>query len=128
MRMTRPLRTASLGLSTAVLAIGMTVGATSASASVRPNALSPKCAIASGEPQIGYGSSGPIVEQAQCELNYAWAYGLDGSIPVDGQFGPTTKGATQAFQECAGLTPDGIIGPQTWAALDYWVNTPYSCT
>ncbi|NLC14891.1 MAG: hypothetical protein GX784_00980, partial [Firmicutes bacterium] len=38
--------------------------------------------------------------------------------PVDGIFGPRTQAATMAFQESAGLVIDGIVGPQTWGALN----------
>lgn len=37
--------------------------------------------------------------------------------PIDGIFGPQTKTAVLSFQKAKGLLPDGIIGPQTWAAL-----------
>jgi peptidoglycan hydrolase-like protein with peptidoglycan-binding domain len=37
---------------------------------------------------------------------------------IDGQFGPHTLGAVKAFQSANGLTPDGIVGPLTWAALE----------
>lgn len=37
--------------------------------------------------------------------------------PIDGNFGPQTKAAVQAFQSSHGLVPDGIVGPLTWAAL-----------
>lgn len=36
---------------------------------------------------------------------------------VDGAFGPETQNAIIAFQRRFGLTPDGVIGPQTWAVL-----------
>lgn len=39
------------------------------------------------------------------------------SIDVDGQFGPGTDSIVRAFQREKNLTPDGIVGPQTWAAL-----------
>jgi len=36
---------------------------------------------------------------------------------VDGTFSPQLEAAVKAFQEAAGLTVDGIVGPLTWAAL-----------
>ena len=36
---------------------------------------------------------------------------------VDGIFGPNTESGVQAFQDSNGLLDDGIVGPQTWGAL-----------
>lgn len=36
---------------------------------------------------------------------------------VDGIFGEKTRQAVIAFQSSQGLQADGIVGPQTWAAL-----------
>ncbi len=37
--------------------------------------------------------------------------------PIDGIFGPKTRRAVVAFQKSAGITVDGLAGPQTMAAL-----------
>lgn len=58
-------------------------------------------------PMISLGSRGEAVRAAQGYLG----------IAADGSFGPLTKAAAIAFQKSAGLTPDGIIGPRSWAAL-----------
>jgi hypothetical protein len=61
---------------------------------------------------IGKGAVGDLVVWAQEHLISA-GYRLG----VDGGFGPTTRSAVQDFQTAHGLTPDGIIGPQTWGVL-----------
>jgi peptidoglycan L-alanyl-D-glutamate endopeptidase CwlK len=59
------------------------------------------------------GSTGSDVVLLQSQLQ-ALGYSV-GSC--DGIFGPKTQVAVMAFQRHAGLTPDGVAGPQTSAAL-----------
>ncbi len=40
-----------------------------------------------------------------------------GSYGADGDFGPGTEKGVQDFQRRAGLTPDGVVGPETGAVL-----------
>ncbi|MBY8879912.1 peptidoglycan-binding protein [Streptomyces sp. PLK6-54] len=100
-------------------------------------ASSPLCGYTNSQPEITVGSQGTAVKQAQCELNYAYAYahstnygnGSYNGLTVDGDFGSNTEAATKNFQiHCMGATdPNGIIGPNTWSALNYWVNQPGYC-
>jgi peptidoglycan hydrolase-like protein with peptidoglycan-binding domain len=39
------------------------------------------------------------------------------SIDVDGNFGPRTQSAVEAFQRDAGIGVDGVVGPNTWSHL-----------
>lgn len=43
--------------------------------------------------------------------------GAGQSVGVDGEFGAGTATAVRSFQASAGLGQDGVVGPQTWAAL-----------
>lgn len=40
------------------------------------------------------------------------------NLVVDGNFGPATEAVVRKYQQKEGLTVDGIVGEQTWAALD----------
>ncbi len=42
---------------------------------------------------------------------------LPSEANVDGDFGPITEAAVQAFQSLSDLEPDGVVGPLTWRAL-----------
>ena len=63
-------------------------------------------------PPLKQGSRGDWVVIAQGRLVVA-GY----PVAVDGIFGPKTRDAVKKFQLYHGLTPDGIIGPKTWAVL-----------
>lgn len=101
----------------------------------KPHAISGHCAFTGAQPLLQRGSQGTAVKQAQCELNWAFAFGSSKSygngafngLTVDGDFGNNTFNATEDFQRCAGDTVDGKIGPQTWSSLNFWVNQPTFC-
>lgn len=65
-----------------------------------------------GRPTLGLGDEGDHVVQVQTLL---------GVFPADGDFGPITDAAVRGYQAAygEGVTSDGIVGPKTWAALDY---------
>ncbi|WP_218160270.1 peptidoglycan-binding domain-containing protein [Amycolatopsis marina] len=64
-------------------------------------------------PMVQDGSTGSAVSRVQRSLNAATNAGLD----VDGQFGPKTTTAVKNYQSSRKLGSDGIVGPNTWAAL-----------
>lgn len=65
-------------------------------------------------PVLRRASTGTAVRDLQTRLR---ALGFDPG-PVDGIFGSGTDGAVRSFQQSRRLTVDGIVGPQTWSALD----------
>jgi zinc D-Ala-D-Ala carboxypeptidase len=129
----------TVALSACALAVGFIAtssAAAGASTHVKPHAISFHCRFTSAQPQLSQGSSGTAVKQAQCELNFAYAFGQStnyGNGPgagliVDGSFGPYTNAATRNFQACVHISVDGVIGPNTWSELNYWVNqSTYAC-
>lgn len=67
-------------------------------------------------PVLRSGSSGPAVEFLQFSLSRAGFSSGD----IDGFFGSKTLDAVRRFQRTHSLTPDGIVGPNTYRRL-----TPY---
>jgi len=62
------------------------------------------------------GNTGDRVREVQCLL-IDWGFGV-GSSGIDGDFGPNTAEAVRSFQAWfGGLTIDGKVGANTWAAL-----------
>jgi hypothetical protein len=66
-------------------------------------------------PTIRRGSKGDAVQELQRILN-AWYPGMP-QLVVDGDFGPATEARVKHMQARAGITVDGIVGPQTWGRL-----------
>jgi peptidoglycan hydrolase-like protein with peptidoglycan-binding domain len=62
---------------------------------------------------IGLGMSGTEVEDIQQRLKVLGLF----NEPITGYFGPKTEEAVMAFQEAAGIKPDGIVGAKTKKSL-----------
>jgi Putative peptidoglycan binding domain/Glycosyl hydrolases family 25 len=61
---------------------------------------------------VDFGTSGDDVKSAQgllCARGY--------TVTIDGQYGTVTRSAVTAFQHAAGISADGITGPDTWTKL-----------
>src|SRR5262245_12756936 len=56
----------------------------------------------------------PYVSELQTKLNQE----NDAGLVVDGDFGPATDTAVRNYQASRGLQVDGLVGEQTWDALD----------
>lgn len=67
-------------------------------------------------PTLKKGSKGEFVQLLQTKLTML-GYDL-GRYGIDGDFGKDTEAAVRKFQSNAGLTPDGVVGPFTWGALE----------
>ena len=70
-------------------------------------------AVSASRPTLRTGSRGDSVRLLQTLLNRA---GYE--LAVDGIFGTMTRCSVKGFQSERGLQVDGIVGKQTWAALE----------
>lgn len=70
-------------------------------------------ATTAARPTLYWGSRGASVRLVQWRLQQ-WGY-YKGSI--DGIYGSRTVSAVRNFQRKNGLSPDGVVGPRTWAYL-----------
>lgn len=62
-------------------------------------------------PTLRRGARSGAVNELQDLLQVPW-------LAIDGDFGATTEAVVRAFQTAKRLTPDGVVGSATWAALD----------
>jgi peptidoglycan hydrolase-like protein with peptidoglycan-binding domain len=72
-------------------------------------------------PTLSIGSTGHDVRRLQRIFVMMKSLGPDN---ITGTFDSTTEQAVKDFQQGAGLTVDGIVGPITWQALPADANTP----
>ncbi|SEF07395.1 GH25 family lysozyme [Streptomyces sp. Ag109_O5-10] len=128
-------RTLLRGLTLAVAAVlplygptavhaAQTATATTATAAATAVAV---CGHTGEQPTLRQGSTGDPTVEAQCELDLATKPSRYTPIAADGSFGPATETRVKEFQACAGLSADGVLGPQTWAALNTWAAAPHTC-
>ena len=75
-----------------------------------------------GERELRKGDAGPDVKILQEKL-IAAKYSC-GAYGADGDFGSATEEAVKAFQENNSLTVDGIVGKNTYAALNAITDVP----
>jgi putative chitinase len=105
-------RLQAVALSGAAASAAAPAGAASAGAGPADTAAA-GVAPAQPRPVLGRGSQGDAVVQLQNMLR-----DLNFAVAIDGDFGPGTEVAVTRFQSENGLAADGIVGPQTWGALD----------
>src|SRR5262245_43392176 len=78
-------------------------------------AVGPELEFETGShPTLRRGSTGTSVRDLKTRL---LSLGINPG-PVDGIFGSLTEAAVKSVQRSRRLTVDGIVGPQTWGALD----------
>ncbi len=77
------------------------------------NVKSANFSITSERPTLRLGSTGIYVTELQTLLTDLLYY----NGQIDGNFGTSTESAVKSFQFNNKLTPDGIVGKDTWSAL-----------
>jgi L,D-peptidoglycan transpeptidase YkuD (ErfK/YbiS/YcfS/YnhG family) len=100
-------------LAATLVGLTLATGVVVADAVRSPTTAAARCTISV---TLRLGSTGAAVRCLQARLN---ALGYSAG-PVDGWFGPMTRGAVVRFQRAKGLHVDGIVGPRTAKALGIW--------
>ena len=78
-------------------------------------------ATSTSKAKLAKGSQGSAVKELQTDLiNLGYPCGN-----VDGGFGNLTYAAVLQFQRDAQIDVDGVVGNQTWAAIDKWLKASY---
>ncbi|KND41724.1 MULTISPECIES: GH25 family lysozyme [Streptomyces] len=120
-------RTLLRGLTLAVAAVLPLYGPTAVQAAPSAVTAVAVCGHTSAQPTLQRGSTGASTFEAQCELNLATKPSRYTPIAADGSYGAATETRVKDFQRCAGLGVDGVLGPNTWAALNTWAAQPRTC-
>ena len=82
------------------------------------NLPAPATDVYPGPPPLQQGSVGPSVANMQSKLTViSELYTAVNALKVDGEFGSNTAAATRRFQKQFGLSPDEIIGKETWDSI-----------
>ena len=74
-------------------------------------------AATAAAPLLKRGSKGPEVKRLQQLLRRAGVFPEPAAI--DGEFGDLTYTAVYGFQAANGIEKDGVVGPETWDALEH---------
>ena len=91
-------------------------GSTSGNGSAYQRAVQKFGSAPSGKPNLQIGSKGKQVQWLQYYLDQA-VNGGSGALPADGTFYTRTRDTLKTFQKMAGVTADGIFGPNTASKL-----------
>jgi zinc D-Ala-D-Ala carboxypeptidase len=117
---------AALALVGAIAAGALAVAATPAALATPPAATPPALtgcqptAPALPWPLLRIGSRGANVTALQ-HLLRGWSDINRFSLAADGSYGPRTAAAVRTFQRLRGLRVDGVVGPQTWGSLAWFI-------
>lgn len=96
--------------------VGNGSGSASGNGSAYQRAVQKFGSAPSGKPNLQIGSKGKQVQWLQYYLDQA-VNGGSGALPADGTFYTRTRDTLKAFQKMAGVTADGIFGPNTASKL-----------
>ncbi|MGC9527645.1 MAG: peptidoglycan-binding domain-containing protein [Limnospira sp.] len=97
-----------------ILLLGMNVAPISANSAIAQTRRGDTPATPNlNRPVLQAGSRGTEVSELQATLQLLGYY----TGPIDGIYSEETAEAVSAFQEAAGLSPDGVVGRSTWERL-----------
>lgn len=111
--LTTSLIAGSLMVSASLPLAAQTEASSSSEPSPRAPEATPRDLYSTLRPQLRLGSEGAYVVELQALLKLLGYY----AGRVNGLYQEDTASAVSAFQQAAGLEPDGVVGPATWNRL-----------